>query len=67
MNWDEMFAYRAELESKPGAVKAIAKISAMHGRFGKTECARCGAVADAEIHYVGTVDSHEFVKPDPSV
>lgn len=23
-------------------------------------CADCGAVADAEIHYVGTVDSHQF-------
>jgi hypothetical protein len=28
-------------------------------------CVRCGAVADAEIHYVGTVDSHEFVTGDP--
>ena len=25
-----------------------------------TPCARCGAVADAEIHYIGTVDSHHF-------
>lgn len=24
-------------------------------------CVHCGAVKDAEIHYVGTVDSHEFV------
>lgn len=27
-------------------------------------CARCGAVADAEIHYIGSVDSHEFVGPE---
>lgn len=26
-------------------------------------CARCGASKDAEIHYIGTVDSHEFVPP----
>lgn len=26
-------------------------------------CARCGAVADAEIHYIGTVDSHQFAAP----
>lgn len=24
------------------------------------ECCRCGALADAEIHYIGTVDSHPF-------
>ena len=24
-------------------------------------CAQCGALADNDIHYVGTVDSHEFV------
>lgn len=26
-------------------------------------CAQCGAVRDAEIHYIGTVDSHQFVRP----
>ena len=25
-------------------------------------CERCGQLADSEIHYVGTVDSHEFVR-----
>ena len=29
-------------------------------------CARCGAIADSDIHYIGTVDSHEFVRPEPS-
>jgi len=29
-------------------------------------CARCGAVQDAEIHYVGTVDSHEYVPLPPA-
>lgn len=29
-------------------------------------CAKCGQLADSELHYVGTVDSHEFVKADPS-
>jgi hypothetical protein len=24
-------------------------------------CAKCGASPDSEIHYAGTVDSHEFV------
>lgn len=24
-------------------------------------CARCGATREAEIHYIGTVDSHEFI------
>lgn len=29
-------------------------------------CVRCGALADAEIHYVGTVDSHAFTaRVDP--
>lgn len=28
-------------------------------------CARCGAVRDSEIHYGGTVDSHEF-QPAPA-
>lgn len=23
-------------------------------------CARCGGAKDSDIHYVGTVDSHEF-------
>ena len=26
-------------------------------------CCRCGALRDSEIHYVGTVDSHEFESP----
>ena len=30
-----------------------------------TPCAECGAVADAEIHYAGTVDSHPFQPPTP--
>lgn len=25
-------------------------------------CAQCGAVRDDEIHYIGTVDSHQFVR-----
>lgn len=27
------------------------------------QCASCGASRDSEIHYVGTVDSHVFVRP----
>lgn len=23
-------------------------------------CARCGAIEDSDIHYIGTVDSHRF-------
>lgn len=30
---------------------------------GFDRCARCGAVRDSDIHYVGTVDSHEFEAP----
>ena len=30
-------------------------------------CARCGAIADSELHYVGTVDSHEFVHAGTAV
>jgi len=29
-------------------------------------CVRCGGWADADIHYIGTVDSHEFEAKEPS-
>lgn len=33
--------------------------------MGQSRCAACGQTADADIHYVGTVDSHAFVASHP--
>lgn len=42
VTWDELFAYRAELEKKPGELKALRKILTMHGRYGRgPEGAKC--------------------------
>jgi hypothetical protein len=56
--WDEMFAYRHELEQKPGELKAQRKILTMHGRYGHgpegeqcKDCVHCVAIRLANTYH----------------
>lgn len=53
MDWDEMFAYRRELEATPGALKRLQKITAMQRRFGKgpegAHCKDCVQFFDVQL------------------
>lgn len=51
--WDDLFAYRQELEAKPGELKAQRKILFMQGRYGKppagVQCRDCVHFVDVRL------------------